>query len=119
MASGAFCHIDNSRRSAYGYDERIEVFGSKGMVQSNRKPVREVSLYQGEKVISEGLHAGWFERMQPSFGLALDAFISSLEGKPSPYPNLRDGLTAQLIAEAAVESLNTNKPVKIEYWQPA
>ena len=64
-------------------------------------------------------HAGWFERMQPSFGLALDAFISSLEGKPTPYPNLRDGLTAQLIAEAAVESLHTNKPVKIEYWQPA
>jgi myo-inositol 2-dehydrogenase / D-chiro-inositol 1-dehydrogenase len=119
MASGAFCHIDNSRRSAYGYDERIEIFGSKGMVQSNRKPVREVSLYQGEKVISEGLHAGWFERMQPSFGLALDAFVSSLEGKPSPYPDLRDGLTAQLIAEAAVESLHTNKPVKIEYWQPA
>ncbi len=119
MASGAFCHIDNSRRSAYGYDERIEVFGAKGMVQSNRKPVREVSLYQGDKVISEGLHAGWFERMQPSFGLALDAFISSLEGKPTPYPNLRDGLTAQLIAEAAVESLHTNKPVKIEYWQPA
>jgi myo-inositol 2-dehydrogenase / D-chiro-inositol 1-dehydrogenase len=119
MASGAFCHIDNSRRSAYGYDERIEVFGSKGMVQSNRKPVRDVSLYQGEKVISEGLHAGWFERMQPSFGLALDAFISSLEGKSSPYPDLRDGLTAQLIAEAAVESLHTNKPVTIEYWQPA
>ncbi len=119
MASGAFCHIDNSRRSAYGYDERIEVFGSKGMVQSNRKPVREVSLYQGEKVISAGLHAGWFERMQPSFGLALDAFISSLEGKPCPYPSLRDGLTAQLIAEAAVESLHTNKPLKIEYWQPA
>jgi myo-inositol 2-dehydrogenase/D-chiro-inositol 1-dehydrogenase len=119
MASGAFCHIDNSRRSAYGYDERIEVFGAQGMVQSNRKPVREVSLYQGEKVISEGLHAGWFERMQPSFGLALDAFISSLEGKPTPYPNLRDGLTAQLIAEAAVESLHTNKPVKIEYWQPS
>jgi myo-inositol 2-dehydrogenase/D-chiro-inositol 1-dehydrogenase len=118
MASGAFCHIDNSRRSAYGYDERIEVFGSQGMVQSNRKPTREVSLYQGQKVISEGLHAGWFERMQPSFGLALDAFIASLAGKPTPYPNLRDGLTAQLIAEAAVESLHTNKPVKVEYWQP-
>jgi myo-inositol 2-dehydrogenase/D-chiro-inositol 1-dehydrogenase len=118
MESGAFCHIDNSRRSAYGYDERIEVFGAEGMVQSNRKPVREVALYKGQQVISEGLHAGWFERMQPSFALALDAFISSLEGNPTPYPTLHDGLRAQLIAEAAVESLHTNKPVKIEYWQP-
>jgi myo-inositol 2-dehydrogenase/D-chiro-inositol 1-dehydrogenase len=118
MASGAFCHIDNSRRSAYGYDERIEVFGSAGMVQSNRKPVREVSLYRGEQVVSAGLHAGWFERMQPSFGLALDAFIRSLEGTPTAYPTLRDGLTAQLIAEAAVASLRSNKPVRIAYWEP-
>ncbi len=61
-------------------------------------------------MISEGLHAGWFERMQPSFGLALDAFISSLEGKPTPYPNLRDGLTAQLIAEAAVDRCAPTSP---------
>ncbi len=118
MPSGAFCHIDNSRRSAYGYDERIEVFGSNGMVLSNRKPTREVSLYTGTKLVAEGLHPGWFERMQPSFGLALDAFISALEGKPATYPTLMDGLRAQMIAEAAVESLQANRPVKIKYWQP-
>lgn len=118
MASGAFCHIDNSRRSAYGYDERIEVFGAQGMVQSNRKPTREVALYTGTKVVADGLHPGWFERMQPSFGLALDAFISTLESKPTAYPNLLDGLRAQMIAEAAVESLQKNQPVPITYWQP-
>ncbi|HEY7418300.1 MAG TPA: Gfo/Idh/MocA family oxidoreductase, partial [Ktedonobacteraceae bacterium] len=42
MPSGALCHIDNSRRTTYGYDERIEVFGSGGMVQSRLKPTREV-----------------------------------------------------------------------------
>lgn len=118
MSSGALCHIDNSRRSAYGYDERIEVFGAQGMVQSNRKPTREVSLYTGTKVVADGLHPGWFERMQPSFGLALDAFICSVEGKPTVYPNLLDGLRAQMIAEAAVESLHKNQPVPITYWQP-
>jgi myo-inositol 2-dehydrogenase/D-chiro-inositol 1-dehydrogenase len=118
MASGALCHIDNSRRSAYGYDERIEVFGSKGMVQSRRKPSREVSLYADTKIISDGLHPGWFERMEPSFGLALDAFISALEGQDTAYPTLMDGLQAQMIAEAAVESLQKNQPVKIIYWQP-
>ena len=118
MVSGALCHIDNSRRSEYGYDERIEAFGSKGMVQSRRKPSREVSLYTGTKVVSDGLHPGWFERMEPSFRLALDAFITALEGGEPSYPTLMDGLQAQMIAEAAVESLKTHQPVKITYWQP-
>jgi myo-inositol 2-dehydrogenase / D-chiro-inositol 1-dehydrogenase len=118
MPNGALCHIDNSRRTAYGYDERIEVFGSKGMVQSNRKPTREVALYTGTKVISEGLHPGWFERFESSFALALDAFISTLEGKKVDYPSLMDGLRAQIIAEAAVESLHKDQPVKITYWHP-
>jgi myo-inositol 2-dehydrogenase/D-chiro-inositol 1-dehydrogenase len=118
MPGGALCHIDNSRRTTYGYDERIEVFGSEGMVQSRSKPVREVSLYTGTKVISEGLHPTWFERLEPSFALALDAFISALEGKEISYPSLMDGLRAQTIAEAAVESLHENQPVKITYWQP-
>jgi myo-inositol 2-dehydrogenase/D-chiro-inositol 1-dehydrogenase len=118
MPGGALCHIDNSRRCAYGYDERIEVFGSEGMVQSNRKPMREVALYSGTKVISDGLHPDWFGRLGPSFALALDAFICALEGKETSYPSLMDGLRAQMIAEAAVESLHRNQPVQITYWQP-
>jgi myo-inositol 2-dehydrogenase/D-chiro-inositol 1-dehydrogenase len=119
MPSGALCHIDSSRRTAYGYDERIEVFGSAGMVQSRRKPRREVSLYSGTKVTSDGLHPGWFERFEPSFAQALDAFICALEGRDISYPSLMDGLRAQTIAEAAVESLHTNQPVKITYWEPS
>ena len=70
------------------------------------------------RLISDGLHPGWFERFEPSFALALNAFISALEGKETSYPSLMDGLRAQMIAEAAVESLHTNQPVKITYWQP-
>lgn len=118
FANGALCHIDNSRHTGYGYDERIEVFGSKGLVESRRKPIREVSLYTGNKIIEDGLHGGWFDRMEPSFMLAVDAFASSLEGGQIDYPTLADGLRAQMIAEAAVESLHKNQPVKINYWQP-
>jgi myo-inositol 2-dehydrogenase/D-chiro-inositol 1-dehydrogenase len=118
FASGAMCHINCSRRADYGYDERVELFGSKGMAISRRKPRREVTLYKREYVLSEGLHPGWFERMEPTFYQALDAFIGKLEGKETEYPNLMDGLKAQMIAEAAVESLQTNMPVKITYWQP-
>jgi myo-inositol 2-dehydrogenase/D-chiro-inositol 1-dehydrogenase len=118
LASGALCHIDCSRRADYGYDERVEVFGSKGMAISGRKPRREVTLYRGETVISDGLHPGWFERMEPTFYEALDAFIKAVQGEAVEYPTLRDGLMAQVIAEAAVESLKTNQPVKITYWSP-
>jgi hypothetical protein len=50
--------------------------------------------------------------------LALDAFVSSLEGKDMEYPTLTDGMVAQSIADAAVESLQKNVPVPISYWQP-
>ena len=119
FADGALCHIDNSRHTGYGYDERIEVFGDKGLVESRRKPVREVALYTGNKVIEDGMFAGWFERMEPSFMLAIDAFAAALTGEHADYPTLLDGLRAQMIAEAAVESLHKNQPVKIGYWQPA
>jgi myo-inositol 2-dehydrogenase/D-chiro-inositol 1-dehydrogenase len=69
-------------------------------------------------MVSTGLHPTWFERLEPSFALALDAFISALEGKQTSYPSLMDGLRAQIIAEAAIESLHKNQPVKITYWQP-
>ncbi len=118
MPNGALCHIDNSRRTTYGYDERIEAFGSAGMVQSNLKPTREVALYKGTKTISDGLHASWFERLQPSFAVALATFVQVLEGNNVPYPSLMDGLRAQIIAEAAIESLHAHQPVKITYWQP-
>ncbi len=118
MPGGALCHIDNSRRTTYGYDERVEVFGSGGMVQSRLKPIREVSLYTGTKVISDGLHPAWFDRLAPSFALALDAFISTVEGQKVAYPSLMDGLRAQIIAEAALESLLAHQPIKITYWQP-
>jgi len=116
--SGALCHINCSRRADYGYDERVELFGSKGMAVSRRKPRRDVSLYKEGSVISDGLHAGWFERMEPTFYQALDALIKTIKGEQVEYPTLMDGLKAQMIAEAAVESLHTNLPVKIAYWSP-
>ncbi|HEY8286479.1 MAG TPA: Gfo/Idh/MocA family oxidoreductase [Chloroflexota bacterium] len=113
MRGGALCQIDSVRRTAYGYDERIEVFGSKGMVESCRQRVRGVSRYSGNTIVDDGMHPGWFERMEESYVHALDAFVRALRLGEAPKPSLDDGLKAQIIADAASESLRTGAPVRI------
>ena len=113
MPSGALCEIDSSRRCAYGYDERIEVYGSGGMIESGRQPVRQVTRWTGDHSISDGLHPGWFERIEPTFATAFDAFVGVVEGRVQEYPSLADGLRAQMIAEAAVASLAEHRPVEV------
>jgi myo-inositol 2-dehydrogenase/D-chiro-inositol 1-dehydrogenase len=115
MRSGALCQIDSVRRTGYGYDERIEVFGSKGMVESTRQRYRGVSRYVGDKIVADGLHASWFERLEAGYVQALDAFVTALQKGIAPSPSLDDGLKAQLIAEAATQSLTTGVPVHIAW----
>ena len=113
MASGALCQIDSSRRAAYGYDERVEIFGSEGLVESARQNFRGVSMYKGRQIFKDGLHPGWFERIEQSYYQAIDAFIQSVERGTPPSPSLEDGLKAQLIADKATESIKTGQPIKI------
>lgn len=113
MHSGALCQIDSSRRAAYGYDERLEVFGSEGLVESQRQSFRGVSRYKGQHIFKDGLHPGWFERIEQSYYEAIDAFLRSIEQGTPPSPSLEDGLKAQLIADKATESMKTGQPIKI------
>jgi len=115
LSSGALCEINCSRRTGYGYDERIEVFGSEGMIESRRKRRRDISIYKGNTVIEDGLFPGWYERIEETYVLELDAFIESLEQGTAPSPSLDDGLKAQAIAEAATESSQSGRAVRISY----
>ena len=112
LSRGTLCQIDSSRRTGYGYDERIEVFGSKGMIESRRQRARGVSRYFGDKIIEDGLHPGWFERIEQSYYQALDVFFGAIAQGTPPSPSLEDGLKAQLLADKATESLKTGRPVK-------
>jgi myo-inositol 2-dehydrogenase/D-chiro-inositol 1-dehydrogenase len=115
MRSGALAQIDSARRTGYGYDERIEVSGAKGLVESRRQRHRGVSRYLGDKVIDDGLYPGWYERMRDSYAHALRAFVTALTEKTPPVPSLADGLKAQLIAHAATQSLQRGEAVPVEY----
>ncbi|HVD53973.1 MAG TPA: hypothetical protein VNC13_07305 [Propionibacteriaceae bacterium] len=73
--------IDSTRRIGYGYDERIEVLGSSGMIEARRQRTGSVSRYQAGQIIDDGLHPGWFERVRPTYAAALDHFVRSLDQK--------------------------------------
>jgi myo-inositol 2-dehydrogenase/D-chiro-inositol 1-dehydrogenase len=112
MASGALCQIDCSRRTNYGYDERVEVFGSDGLAESRRQNFRSFSLYQGASIVGDGLHYGWANRLEESYYGALDAFVACGRGLSAPSPSIVDGLRAQFLAEKARESLEHHCPIR-------
>lgn len=104
MSSGAIAHIDNARRAVYGYDDRIEVFGTEGLIESSRKRRGNVMQIRDDAVMLEGLPKDSFARYSESYAAAFDAFIEMLDGGPDDVPTIEDGLMAQVIAEAATIS---------------
>lgn len=118
FASGRLATFNFSRRTGYGCDEMIEVYGSTGMLQSRRLHPVGVSLYQGDRIVDTGIHSGWYERFAPTYVAEIDALIAALRNGGAADPTLVDGMRAQAIAEAAVESLASGRPVAIaNVWQ--
>ncbi|KAA6098874.1 Gfo/Idh/MocA family oxidoreductase [Pantoea dispersa] len=116
LQQGALAQLDNARRTAYGYDERISVMGSLGMLASESQAVRGATLYQGQHIRQPGLYADWFSRVQETYYSHLDAFVRHLGGeKVAGLPGLIDGLRAQAIAEAAQLSLTRGEFVEVEW----
>ena len=83
------------------------------LAATNEARVRGLSLYKGQQIVSDGLHPGWFERIEQSYYEAIDAFLKSIEKGTPPSPSLEDGLEAQLIADKATESLKTGQAIRI------
>jgi myo-inositol 2-dehydrogenase/D-chiro-inositol 1-dehydrogenase len=113
-ASGKQCHINNCRQAVYGYDQRIEVFGSKGMLQmDNLRPTTIRRWSQDVTDAREPLLNFFLERYQQAYKAELDAYIDALV-KGSPMPTtVQDGLKALKLADAAVESVKTGRAVRL------
>lgn len=112
--SGALATFSFSRRTSYGYDEMIEVFGSEGMLESRRQPQLGISLYKGRDIVQGGLHQGWYERFATTYREEIDAFLSAVEGKAPVHATLAEGLRAQAIAEAMLEAMKHNSPAAVQ-----
>ncbi len=115
FGDGALAQIDCVRHTNYGYDERIEALGSEGMVESERHPSGNVTLFHGEKRQSHGLHNNWFDRVQPTYAASLGAFVQALEEDLEVPITLREGLKSQAIAQAAVRSVASGRSEVIDY----
>jgi myo-inositol 2-dehydrogenase/D-chiro-inositol 1-dehydrogenase len=109
--SGAICAIDNSRKAAYGYDQRVEVFGSEGMIRAeNNKPTQtEYSYAHGVKTPKP--FNFFMDRYTDSYFNEINAFVESLvDDKPITVTG-EDGKIPVLIALAAKKSLNEKRVV--------
>jgi myo-inositol 2-dehydrogenase/D-chiro-inositol 1-dehydrogenase len=112
-ASGRMAHINNSRRAAYGYDQRVEVHGSGGrLIAGNRTPTT-VELADAKAVSADKPLHFFLERYAEAYRIELSAFLDSVEqGTPMPV-GAEDGRQALVLADAAFESLRTGRPVQV------
>ena len=110
---GAICQISNSRRAAYGYDQRIEVHGSKGMLRAEN--IRESSV---ELATEAGFRTApavhfFLERYEAAYRAEMASFVAAVAEGGAVSPTIHDGLRAQVLADAATESWQTGRAVEV------
>lgn len=113
FANGCLGVIDNSRRATYGYDQRVEVFGSKGALACGNDFPSSVSLANETGVSGDKPLYFFLERYRQAFLDEMNAFFDTvLDGKPCPVGDI-DGLKPLLMGFAAKRSVAEGRPVKI------
>ena len=112
-ATGKIAVITNSRRASYGYDQRVEVHGSKGMVRANNLRGTAVTLANNEGYRSDPLLDFFMERYALAYKAELQSFCRLLAGHDVDYPDLVDGLRATELATAAWESFKKGRAIKV------
>ena len=113
-APGALLQISNSRRSGYGYDQRIEVFGSGGMLLAGNRRATAVESWSAQRTAAQDPVLDFFlERYAHAYEAELEAFVSALEQDAALSPDFGDGLEALRLAAAAAESIRTGRVVEL------
>lgn len=113
-ASGRICQISNSRRSTYGYDQRIEVHGSKGMLRAENILENSVEVATADGFRRAPTMNFFLERYEAAYAAEMKAFIGFVSTGTTPDPSIEDGLRAQIMADAATRSQQTGQPIKLE-----
>jgi myo-inositol 2-dehydrogenase/D-chiro-inositol 1-dehydrogenase len=111
--SGALCQISNSRRAVYGYDQRIEVLGSKGALRAENMTESTVSFAGADGITSDKPLHFFLERYAEAYRRELDHFIGAIASGAVPMTGGSDAVKALVLADAALESFRTGRPVTV------
>ncbi|MXQ55226.1 inositol 2-dehydrogenase [Shimazuella alba] len=113
FASGALGVIDNSRKAIYGYDQRVEILGSKGSVRIDNDYPNTAQLLTSTGVYQDKPKFFFLERYREAYREELRQFISAILDKQAVPVDGFDALQAEVIAHAAKQSLQEGKPISI------
>ena len=113
FANGAIAVIDNSRHASYGYDQRIEIFGSKGLIGMNNQRIDQVYTADGKGTHQSVPPHFFIERYAASYKNEMALFIKSLHQNNPPLVGAADGLRAMDLAIAAQQSITKKQLISI------
>ena len=113
MANGALAVIDNSRQAMYGYDQRAELFGSKGMVATSNDTLSSAVISTADGVTGEKPLYFFLERYMESFSQEVREFCDAIENNTETPVGIHAGMQSVKIALAAEKSANEGRPVKL------
>jgi myo-inositol 2-dehydrogenase/D-chiro-inositol 1-dehydrogenase len=113
-ASGRLAQVVNSRRAAFGYDQRIEVCGARGMLSAGNRKATSVERASAQGYATDPALPFFLERYADAYRLELDAFVRRLHGEPADIVSGADGVRALEIADACERSLRARATVVLE-----
>ena len=109
--SGKQISIINSRRATYGYDQRVEVHGSKGSLKVNNPTLSEIELAKEAGTTKDRLHHFFMTRYIEAYKNQIDYFVDCIKKRSMPKPDSYDGYYALYLAENALKSAKTGRTV--------
>jgi myo-inositol 2-dehydrogenase / D-chiro-inositol 1-dehydrogenase len=112
--NGSLGIIDNSRQAVYGYDQRAEVFGSKGCCQTENDTDTRVSVTTAEGVSTDVPPNFFLERYFWAYVDEMRGFVQAVLDDREPSPGLEDAIIPVIMAKAAMESFKSGAPVRLE-----
>jgi myo-inositol 2-dehydrogenase/D-chiro-inositol 1-dehydrogenase len=112
-ASGKLCVISNTRRSGYGYDQRVEAYGSRGMAATANERLDAVEVWSEAGAHASPIRPNFLNRYAASYAGEMNHFADVLTGRAKPSVGYAEGLMALAWAEACAESARTNSVIKL------
>lgn len=113
LESGALAVIDNCRRASYGYDQRLEAFGSKGQVAISNDTASSAVVSDASGVTAEKPLYFFLERYMQAYAAEVEAFVAAVRDDTPVPVGIDAGLQSVLIGVAAKKSLELGRPVKL------